>query len=269
MKNKLQIFSLALFTLLGAQSFAQTSGNLTFSFTEVSKPASSTYGNTGKHVIAIWIENSSGTFIKSKIRYAGFGTADHLPTWATKSGGTAGNCMSSSCNVVSATTGATRSSFTSRTITWDGTDVSGTVVPDGTYKIAIQETWSHSGSGTAIRYFTFTKGPNADSQTPSNDANFSSISLNWTSTAGLTENSDNQALIIYPNPSADGIFTVDYKNANAIKVFNSEGLEVYSESLTEMNGSKTIDLSTLANGTYFVQVISDSTTSKYQVVIEK
>ena len=265
MKKISQIAALVILNLVATPLFAQTNGTLTFTFTEVFKSSSSTYGNTGKHVLAVWIESNLGTFIKTKIRYAGGGTSDHLPTWAVKSGGSSFNCLSSSCNVVSATTGATRSSFGTRTITWDGTDVSGNVVPDGTYRVIIQETWSHSGSGTAYRSFMFTKGPNTDSQTPVDDANFSSISLEWAATAGIDENTVSSNVVVYPNPSADGIFTIDYTNATEIKVFNVKGVVILSEKLKELEGTKSIDLSNFAGGSYIIQVLNGDSIENFKV----
>ena len=169
-----------------SQAFSQTSGTLTFNFTEVSKSTGQTYGSLGKHVLAVWIQANSGTFTKSRMRYAANGTADHLPTWAVNSGGTSGNCMATACNKVGATTGASLSSFAARSFTWDGTDataVVGALVPDGIYKVTIEETWNHGTTATAVRSFTFTKGPNSDIQSPTADANFSGISLQWIPTA--------------------------------------------------------------------------------------
>jgi hypothetical protein len=255
-------------------SFAQTAGTLTFSFTEVSKSASATYQSQGKHVLAVWIQSTTGTgtatFVKTKMRYGGFNsTADHLPTWAVNSGGTANNCMSANCNVVSATTGATLSSFTNRSITWDGTNAAGVQVPDGTYKVTIEETWNHGGTGTTVRSFTFTKGPNADVQTPTADANFSNIALAWQpSGAGIEENT-NTGITISPNPSSIGIFNVEFVQASSVKVLNATGEEVYAENVKAGETKATLNLSNLTNGVYFICVLDGDKVSKNKVVIQK
>lgn len=181
-----KITNVLLGILLTSSLFAQTAGTLTFNFTEVSKANNLTYQSQGRHVLAVWIQSNTGTFTKSRLRYVGSSTNDHLPTWAANSGGPAGDCLSTSCNIVGATTGATLSSFASRSFTWNGTDASAVVgvnVPDGVYKVTIEETWNHGTTSTAVRSFTFTKGPNSDIQTPTTDANFSGISLQWIPTA--------------------------------------------------------------------------------------
>ena len=176
MKRLLINASLALSLLLNAHfSEAQTAGTLTFTFTTI---AHTGYQNT-KNVLAVWAQTNTGTFVKTFYRYAGNQTADHLPTWSVNAGGTANNCLSTSCNVVGATTGATLSGAVTKTVTWDGTNTSGVLMADGTYKITIQETWNHGTSGTTTRSFTFTKGPNQDVQTPTADANFTNMSLQW------------------------------------------------------------------------------------------
>lgn len=171
-----KLISFLMFLGLFTQTFnAQTSGTLTFNCTTI---AHTGFSGT-KNVLAIWIQTNSGAFVKTYYRYAGGGTSDHLPTWAVNSGGTAANCLSASCNIVGATTGATLNGAVTKSITWDGTDLSGNQMPDGVYKVTIQETWNHGTSGTVTRSFSFTKGPNSDIQTPATDANFSNLSLQW------------------------------------------------------------------------------------------
>jgi hypothetical protein len=181
-KRIMKITSALLGILLTSSVFAQTAGTLTFNFTEVSKATNQTYQSTGQHVLAVWIQSSTGTFTKSRLRYVANGTNDHLPTWAANASCPGGNAASNSCNKVGATTGASLSSFAARSFTWDGTDataVVGALVPDGSYKVTIEQTWNHGTTGTVVRSFTFTKGPNSDIQTPTTDANFSGISLQW------------------------------------------------------------------------------------------
>ncbi len=255
-------------------SFAQTAGTLTFSFTEVAKSASVTFQSQGRHVLAVWIQSTTGTgtatFVKTKMRYGGFNsTADHLPTWAVNSGGTSNNCMSANCNVVSATTGATLSSFTNRSITWDGTNAAGVLVPDGTYKVTIEETWNHGGTGTTVKSYTFTKGPNADVQTPAADANFSNIALAWQPSGVGIEENVNTGITISPNPSSNGIFNVSFIQASSLKVVNTSGDEVYTEEVKTGETKATLNLSDLTNGIYFICVVDGDKVSKNKVVIQK
>ena len=67
----------------------------------VSVTTSTTGGNySPKHVVAIWVENSAGTFVKTLTVYAEARKYD-LTNWNSISGG----------NVTDATTGATQSNF--------------------------------------------------------------------------------------------------------------------------------------------------------------
>ncbi len=187
-KLLLHFAGIALAIFFSANLFAQTVGTLTFSFTPLTQ--SPGYSGT-KNDLAVWIQNTTGTFVKTKLRYVGSGTSDHLPTWAVNSGGTAGNALSTACNKFDATTGATLANFSAKSFVWDGknctTTANGTTVADGTYKVTIQETWNHGTGGTVTTSFTFTKGPVADHQTPASTTYFSTIKLDWVPvTSGVT-----------------------------------------------------------------------------------
>lgn len=266
MRAKLLKIKVAVFaTVLASSSFGQTNGTLSFSFTQT--PHTSYTGT--KNVMAIWIQDGSGNFIKTRTRNAGWGTADHLPTWAVNAGGSANNCMTG-CNISGATTGATLSNFSTRSITWDGTDASGNLVPDGTYKVTIQSTWNHGSSNTATRSFSFTKGTSPDVQSPSSDGNFTGISLDWQpSAAGITEKSADASVKVYPNPSTDGIFNVDYATTSSIKVINLLGATVYEGNTSMNSGSEAIDLSSFDNGIYIMYVSNGDVVSEHKIVLKK
>lgn len=245
---------------------AQTSGTLSLDFSQT--PHTSFQGT--KNVMAVWIQTSTGTFVKTRMRNAGGGTSDHLPVWAANAGGSAGNCMSANCNVIGATTGATLSSFGNRVITWDGTDASGNIVPDGTYKITVESTWNHGSSATTTRSFTFTKGPTPQIQTPLDDANFIGIALAWNpSGAGVEEKTSDIIVSIQPNPSLNGVFNVEFNYAIRVSAMNLAGEEVYTEDVKMNEVSKTVDLSNLTNGVYFICVDNGKGLSKHKVVINK
>jgi hypothetical protein len=260
---KTSIFTLAL--LLSNLLFSQTQGTLTLSFTQV--PHTSYTGN--KNVMAIWIQTSSGTFVKTRKRNAGGGTSDHLPIWAVNSGGNANNCMSGACNTIGATTGATLNSFGNINVSWDGTDASGNLVPDGTYKITVESCWNHGNTAKASRSYTFTKGPNADIQTPTDDANFTGIALAWNpSGAGVEEVASPLEVSISPNPSSDGIFEITFNNATSIAVYNLAGEETMVVPVVNEQ-KKVLNLSAMPNGIYLIAVTNGKTTKKEKVVINK
>lgn len=264
---KLKLVSLlCLFGATSLSSMAQTTGNLSLTFTQT--PHTSYVGS--KNVMAVWIQTSGGQFVRTNLRHVGGGTADHLPTWAVNSGGPSFNALNGSCNVVGAVTGPTNLSFGTVSVTWDGKDANGNVVADGIYKITIQETWNHGSSGTTVRSIPFTKGPSTDSQTPNDDSNFTNLSLEWLpSAAGIENVSELDGVKIYPNPSEDGKFNVEYEQANSIEVFDITGNSVY-QSETENNSGKTvIDLSAFNNGMYFIRVADGDKASQLKVILNK
>ncbi|MBC7411995.1 MAG: T9SS type A sorting domain-containing protein [Bacteroidia bacterium] len=267
------LIGIALVTCTTVPTMAQnTEGTLTFSFT----PAAHTGYAGAKHAMAVWIQTDSGTFVKTKLLRAGAGggTDDHLPNYAVNAGGTAGDCLSST-NKTDAITGATLTSYSAKSITWDGKNVNGatngTTVADGTYKVTIQETWNHGATGTTTRSFAFTKGINADVQTPTADANFTNISLNWQPTVFNAINTLNEtnSVKIYPNPTI-GVFNVSYPKANTIKVINTLGEIIITEEINQqVAGVKSIDLTNYANGIYVISVVSNEGTINNNVTLTK
>ena len=177
-------FFIILISLIVTESYSQTPGTMTLSYTQT-VPA----GTAVKNVIAIWIEDFAGNFVKTRQRFVGNSTQDHLPSWAEKSGGSASTATSPLCNIVDAVTGATLTAsttptaFGTQTITWDGTDVNGNIVPDGIYAVNIESSWCDPqpvfDQHKFISAFYFTKGTTASTVTPS-DINLSAISVTWT-----------------------------------------------------------------------------------------
>jgi hypothetical protein len=153
-------------TFTTTSAVANTPGTLTVSVTESTAGG----GYAPSHIIAIWIENGSGVFVKTLMAYANT-RIQYLTNWVSNS----------AKNKVDAVSGATQNSFTTRTATWNGTNVNGTisgpVVADGTYKVCMELT-DKNGTGN-FSTFTFTKGPTAVTLTPANVPSFSAISIKW------------------------------------------------------------------------------------------
>lgn len=120
-----------------------------------------------KNIVAIWIESNSGTYVKTLLAYAN-GYKRYLSNWASSSG----------YNTTDAITGATVNSHTTRTCSWNGKDYKGNVVGDGTYKVCMELT-DKDGTGN-YHEFTFSKGTNSLTLSPSNVSSFSNISIKWT-----------------------------------------------------------------------------------------
>ncbi|MES2593644.1 MAG: T9SS type A sorting domain-containing protein [Bacteroidota bacterium] len=76
------------------------------------------------------------------------------------------------------------------------------------------------------------------------------------------------AVTVYPNPSTDGMFTVDAENAvsSTVTVHNIIGKVVLTK---EINGKEMIDLSAEANGSYFVTVKNDNGITTKKISINK
>lgn len=283
MKKLLQPISvIALIMFFSVNLQAQTDGTLTFSFTPVTK--SPGYSGT-KNALAVWIQTSTGGFVKTKLRYAGpgGGTSDHLPTWAANAscayftGYTIYNATSTACNKTDATTGATLTTFSAKSFTWDGKGVNGTLngstVADGVYKVSIEECWNHGTTGNIVKSYTFTKGPHIDSLSPANDAYFTNVQLKWTPagspTGGVESVSEGAAISIYPNPNSDGIFHIDFEKASRVKVVNTLGMVVYDEKVEQATGTKAVDLTGFSNGIYFIYVLDGDKSSKHKVILNK
>lgn len=126
-----------------------------------------TGGNfTPYNVVAIWIENSAGEFVKSLTVYA-IVRRYELSKWFSSSAG----------NLVDAKTGATKSSFGTITGYWNGKDTKGAIVPDGKYTLWL-EISDKGGMGNASS-FTFTKGVTTEILAPENAIGFSNINIKW------------------------------------------------------------------------------------------
>ena len=237
-------------------SVAQTAGTLFFTFTPVAHTGS--WGS--KHVLAVWIQNSANSFIRTKFRYWGNGTDDHLPNWKANSNG----------NVVDAITGATLSSYATRSLTWDGTGLNGSLLPDGDYKITIEECWSH-GSSKVTKSFAFTKNGSESHLTPADDANFTNVAIDWVPiTTGIEPGENANTFSVFPNP-AHAAINIDFRtNAQACNIYivNTSGQEVYREKENKRYaGVKSIDLSTFENGVYFVTVETNSKLQTEKIVL--
>ncbi len=285
---KKSIFILSILLCFIFKTNAQTEGILTFTYNQP-QPTNPAPNAGIKNVYAVWIENASGTFIKTKARYVSTSTDDHLPSWGAKAGCTNSTAVAASgnnCNVTDALTGATRTTsttptaFGSKSITWDGKNVvgttNGTTVADGDYVIWIESSWRDSGSNNhgAIASFTFTKGPNTVHLTPTSPSSFfNTIVIDWVPTAlSVEEVKDAQpSVVIYPVPST-GVFNIDFKNEiKNITVYNLLGQSVYNEDIESATTltTKQIDLTDLENGAYIISLTNEKGTSNYEVILNK
>ena len=257
--NKKTGIFLILFLFATGVLMSQTPGTLSFSVTTTSSG-----GYSPAHVMAIWIENSTTSFIKTKIRYSNTENLDHLQTWVNKSGQ----------NVVDATTGATRTTHGTITFLWNGTNVTGTVVPDGDYSIWLEMAWASSlTTGKTVNSFPFTKGTATFHSTPVNTVNFLSPIIDWTpASTGVEGVLENKEIIVYPNPST-GLINIDFKNSHqegVIEVISMNGKVVYTDKISDVSaGKRTFDLSSLSDGVYFCRLRFSSEEIIFSVILKR
>ena len=189
-----------------------TDGNVSFTVKTVTYDGD----RSPKNIVAIWVEDKDGNFIKTRLLQADE-RKEWLLTWNEKSKG----------STVDATTGATLSSHQTHTISWDCKDESGAQVEDGDYKMVVEFTEAHSqGPLTTV---AFTKGPSSEVLTPTDETNFIDMSLEYTVlTTDIADIlSGSQELNIYPNPFTDQT-TITFNTAETspvqLKVYNLKGM---------------------------------------------
>ena len=218
---------------------AQTSGTLSVS---VSTAQTTTPTYAPRNIIAIWIEDNSGKFVKTLLAYANT-RKTHLNTWEASTT-TAGSAF----NVVDATTGATQSAHGTRTAQWNGTDFSGKLVADGEYNLKMELT-DHNGTGS-VATFAFTKGANAQKLSPADVLpSFKSVTINWTTgvTGTRTELPRNNTVVIYPNPGS-GVFTILGEDIGEVEVSSLSG------NVVSYSRGPVIDLTEKPKGIYFAKI---------------
>jgi hypothetical protein len=110
------------------------------------KPTGQKYGP--KNVMAAWVLDEKGTYIKTLARY-GKKQASKLAQWKKDNPGG---------DTTDAVTGATRPAYTPQTFTWDGRDAKGQPVPDGRYIIRVEYTSGNNAGPCTMNALAFTRG---------------------------------------------------------------------------------------------------------------
>lgn len=233
-------------TCSGAVSLlTSTPGTLTVTVT--TSTAGGSY--SPKNLDAIWIEDNTGTFVKTILGATGGNKGDL--TWSGVS----------SSNTVDAITSATRSGYGVRTATWNGTNTATPreVLPDGTYTIKIEMVDGHASTADPIGTFTFVKGPSSQNLTPANVPSFSNISIKWAPTAPSALNNCTLSNLysIYPNPTISFIYVNGF-DIQTIEIFTLSGVSIFKTNQQKIN------LTALSKGVYFAKI-----TAKNGTVLKK
>jgi hypothetical protein len=213
MKTNLLIIILFFFTAINIHA-QSTEGTLT-----VSTTTSSTGGNYApKHIVAIWVETESGDFVKTLLAYAEK-RITHLNTWeasTTKAGST--------FNRVDAISGATQSAHGKKSCTWNGTNVSGTLVADGNYVLWMELTDKNATGNFSS--FTFAKGSQPISLTPTNKPSFSTITIDWVPKTNEVSENQESGFIVFPNPTS-GLLTIQGNSLKYVELYTLTGVLVH------------------------------------------
>jgi len=220
-------------------STANTSGTLTVTTTTVTFNGD----HAPKHYLAIWITNSTGTYVKTLMAYYGNSHVSDLTNWVASN---------TSKDKTDATTGATLSSHTTRTATWNGTNVSKTVVADGNYIVKLEMTENES-TGKFTSY-TFTKGTAPVTLTPANVAGFSGISIKWVPTnTALNNITLAKQYNVYPNPTHSTVYVSGF-DIEEIELVSLNGKSIF------VTQNQKIDLSGLSKGIYLAKITTKAGT---------
>jgi starch-binding outer membrane protein, SusD/RagB family len=137
--------------------------------------------------------------------------------------------------------------------------------PDGTYFNYYSNFWDYSGESVIQTSQSYTFYPYFETSVKRNTTAFIYTDKNLSDVE--TVNSDlNSGLLVYPNPTTDGVITVQNKfNSDAtVKVYSANGAVV--ETLTVQPGETTINIS--EKGLYIVSMVCDGNVSNVKLVVK-
>ncbi|MDD2797763.1 MAG: DUF2271 domain-containing protein [Bacteroidales bacterium] len=235
MKLKALLFSLFLFAAT-TLSFSQV---LTF------KVQTAKY-STNTRILAIWITNSNNTFVKTIYASSNHKYSADLVKWVA----------SSAKNITDATTGASSAHpAIPATYSWNCTNVSKAVVPDGNYFVNVEFTEEPLATASKYTQCPFTIGQ-ASTGSIADATYFKGVSYSTTISAQTPINEANADLVydIYYQPSAK-ILSVKYDaqmhSGVTATIFDLKGYKVSEQKMAD--GSSSIVLNNLSKGVYVVK----------------
>lgn len=230
--------------------FAQTTGKL-----QVTTTTKGTGGNYApKNIVAIWVENENGQFVKTLAAYAN-SRKTYLNTWEAST-----TNAGSVYNSVDAITGATRSSHGTITCSWNGTDYKGNAVGDGTYNLRFELTDKHATGNLAS--IPFSKSSSMQELSPANVPSFESTSVRWqpASMTGIETRSQRKELKVSYDPSS-GQLSVSGVTVQKLEIYNIAGQLVFRKEASFVNTNS------FQNGIYIVVVKTENHTYSQKVII--
>jgi hypothetical protein len=212
-----------------------------------------------KHVLAVWVEDGNGNFVKS-LKVMANKRIQYLYSWNARSGG----------NKVDAITGATLGSHQTHTLSWNCTNLSENIVPDGDYKLVVEFTDQHAqGPKYSI---PFTKGSSSVHLTAPNQTNFKDMVVDYSAPVSVGQQVLDEQLQIFPNP-AHGAFTLsmpaDPGAVIHLRILDITGKEVSKQELKAGEGNSwKIDVSSFRKGLYFLSISAQNQNFARRLIIE-
>jgi flagellar hook assembly protein FlgD len=253
-KEKSKILGWFLFTILLLVSPLKLKAQQDTSVTSIKIKFTTSTPNgkySPKNIGVVWIEDSTGKFVKTLKRWADK-RKKHLYTWKAVSGE----------NLVDAATGATERTHKTHEVTWNLTDLNRNRVPDATYTVRFELTDKNNQG--PVSSFDYNLGSSADTVSIANKTNFKNISVR-TVISNPTDISDLETQLPHGyqleqnfpnpfNPTTTIVFSVPSANPVVLKLYDSSGREV--ETLFEGQASKgkhsiEFDASNYSSGIYY------------------
>jgi len=247
---KTKICALILLVFLSTIVISQTQGSL-----DVSVTTSSAGGNYApRNILAIWIENENGTFVKTLMAYAAT-YKTHLNNWEAST-----TAAGSPFNVVDAISGPSLTNHGTRQCTWNAKNFLGNLMPDGNYKLCFELTDKNATGNYS--FFPFTKDSNQITLTPPNVPSFSAINIKWNPQTTSIENQNSiSAIKVFPNPTSDFV-NVQVNNLISLQLFDLAGNNI------SISNAEILDLRKLASGIYLLKIETKENTF-YRKIIKK
>lgn len=219
-----------------------------------------------KHVLAIWITNSTNQHIRTlKVRAATYKAM--LYKWKTYTGGVIPS---------DAISGASLTSHQTHTVAWNGKDASGNIVPDGVYNLWVEFNETNF-SGNPTTSIQFTKGGSDQHITPANTSYFQNIDLKYFAIPASIESLiGNTSVTITPNPSTDEAnIQMELKNNASVMVtiYSITGQMVHRFNKSTYTAGVHHFLwnpksNNVASGMYFVHVNVDQKNQIFKLIIK-
>lgn len=246
MKNK--IFTFLILIFLSNVIFAQTNGVL-----DVSVNTSSAGGNYApRNILAIWIENENGTFVKTLMAYAAT-YKTHLNNWEAST-----TAAGSPFNVVDAISGPSLTNHGTRQCSWNAKNYLGNLMPDGNYRICFELTDKNATGNYSC--FVFSKDSNQITLTPPTVPSFAAINIKWNpQTASIENHNSKSAIKVFPNPTSDFV-NVHVNNLISLQLFDLAGNNIST------SNSDILDLRKLSSGIYLLKIETKENTVVRKVI---